>query len=419
MFIVNPNKGGYQGDVVNSGFRRGRQDAYRDYIDNFNFALKADAANNAENQANVERTAKNYGLENQMRQGARNEAINFVTDASKLDNAVVGGEINFHKNNELWDQAEQLGKAQGQEFIANQSAATNKAINANTEQSYLANNPDLIEKSTRDKLEAQGFTNQARQAQTEHSQAQTAYSQEATKGLANNNTAVEKVQNAAGSYAEAQKAYQANEPRFNEALDGLNLVKSTTDDQWNKLVLDGLVQDAKSKGDTRSEADIANAIKNDTAEPFSQKVQAYKQAQLQQAEQVYSDALAERNRLGTALSNARTDLEASQLGASYSGRGRSTGRSQAQAKPVEPKVGNIKFDKKNERAFTDYVTQSKGSFLDNDQSIGLVGTTVVYPSGRTVQYPNSYTKEMIMQAEGLDTSNTEEQNANSGNIMGN
>lgn len=81
MFIVNPNKGGYQGDVVNSGFRRGRQDAYRDYIDNFNFALKADAANNAENQANVERTAKNYGLENQMRQGARTEAINFVTDA--------------------------------------------------------------------------------------------------------------------------------------------------------------------------------------------------------------------------------------------------------------------------------------------------------------------------------------------------
>lgn len=412
MFIVNPNKGGFQGDVVNSGFRRGRQDAYRDYIDNFNFALKADAANNAENQLNVQRAANNYGLENQMRQGARTEAINFVNDASKLDNAVVGGEINFHKNNELWDQAKELGKAQGQEFIASQSAGTNKAINANTEQSYLADNPDLIQSATKAKYESPELINQARQAQTAHSQA-------ATEGVVNNNTAVKNVQNAAGTYAETQKAYQEHEPNFNMALDGLNQVKGMTDDQWNQLVLDGLVQDAKSKGDTRSEADIANAIKNNTAEPFSQKVQAYKQAQLQQAEQVYSDALAERNRLGTALSNARTDLEASQLGASYSGKGRSTGRSQAQAKPVEPKIGNIKFDKKNERAFTDYITQSNGSFLNGDQSIGLVGSTVVYPSGRTVQYPQSYTKEMIMQAEGLDTSNTEEQNANSGNIMGN
>ena len=31
MFIVSPTKGGYRGDVVNSGFRQGRQDAYRDY----------------------------------------------------------------------------------------------------------------------------------------------------------------------------------------------------------------------------------------------------------------------------------------------------------------------------------------------------------------------------------------------------
>ena len=412
MFIVNPNKGGYQGDVVNSGFRRGRQDAYRDYIDNFNFALKADAANNAENQANVERTAKNYGLENQMRQGARTEAINFVTDASKLDNAVVGGEINFHKNNELWDQAKELGKAQGQEFIATQSANTNKAINANTEQSYLADHKDLVEGNVDAKYKEAGINNQVKNAQIEHTRT-------VTEGVGLNNNAVKNVQNEAGKYAEAQKSYQDNEHNFNSALDNFNQVKGTTDEQWNQLVLNGLVQNAKSNGDTRSEADIANAIKNDTAEPFSQKVQAYKQAQLQQAEQVYNDALAKRNQLGTALLNAKTDLEASQLGASYSGKGRSTGRSQAQAKPVEPKIGNIKFDKKNEKAFTDYITQSNGSFLNGDQSIGIVGTTVVYPSGRTVQYPSNYTEEMIKQAEGLDSSDTEEENANSGNIIGN
>ena len=101
MFIVSPTKGGYRGDVVNSGFRQGRQDAYRDYIDNFNFALKADAANNAENQKQVERIANNYALQNQMRQGARNEALNFVNDSAKIDDALTAADISFVKNAEL------------------------------------------------------------------------------------------------------------------------------------------------------------------------------------------------------------------------------------------------------------------------------------------------------------------------------
>ena len=162
MFIVSPTRGGYRGDVVNSGFRQGRQDAYRDYIDNYNFALKADAATNAENQMNVQRAANNYALQNQMRQGARNEAYNFITDSGKIDDALTATDINFVKNADLRnpETIQQLGESQATQVKATQNANENTAAyKANKAQSYVEQQP-LEAKERETKLESGITANQ-------------------------------------------------------------------------------------------------------------------------------------------------------------------------------------------------------------------------------------------------------------------
>lgn len=162
MFIVSPTRGGYRGDVVNSGFRQGRQDAYRDYIDNYNFALKADAATNAENQMNVQRAANNYALQNQMRSGARNEIYNFVTDSGKIDDALTATDINFVKNADLRnpETIQQLGESQATQVRATQNANENTAAyKANKAQSYVEQQP-LEAKERETKLESGITANQ-------------------------------------------------------------------------------------------------------------------------------------------------------------------------------------------------------------------------------------------------------------------
>lgn len=162
MFIVSPTKGGYRGDVVNSGFRQGRQDAYRDYIDNYNFALKADAATNAENQMQVQRAANNYDLQNKMRQGARNEAYNFITGSGKIDDALTATDINFVKNADLRnpETIQQLGESQATQVKATQNANENTAAyKANKAQSYVEQQP-LEAKERETKLESGITANQ-------------------------------------------------------------------------------------------------------------------------------------------------------------------------------------------------------------------------------------------------------------------
>lgn len=162
MFIVSPTRGGYRGDVVNSGFRQGRQDAYRDYIDNYNFALRADAATNAENQMNVQRAANNYALQNQMRSGARNEAYNFIADSGKIDDALTATDINFVKNADLRnpETIQQLGESQATQVKATQNANENTAAyKANKAQSYVEQQP-LEAKERETKLESGITTNQ-------------------------------------------------------------------------------------------------------------------------------------------------------------------------------------------------------------------------------------------------------------------
>lgn len=162
MFIISPTRGGYRGDVVNSGFRQGRQDAYRDYIDNYNFALRADAATNAENQMNVQRAANNYALQNQMRSGARNEAYNFITDSGKIDDALTATDINFVKNADLRnpETIQQLGESQATQVRATQNANENTAAyKANKAQSYVEQQP-LEVKERETKLESGITANQ-------------------------------------------------------------------------------------------------------------------------------------------------------------------------------------------------------------------------------------------------------------------
>ena len=162
MFIVSPTRGGYRGDVVNSGFRQGRQDAYRDYIDNYNFALKADAATNAENQMQVQRAANNYDLQNKMREGARNEAYNFITGSGKIDDALTATDINFVKNADLRnpETIQQLGESQATQVKATQNANENTAAyKANKAQSYVEQQP-LEAKERETKLESGITANQ-------------------------------------------------------------------------------------------------------------------------------------------------------------------------------------------------------------------------------------------------------------------
>lgn len=173
MFIVDPAKGGYQGDVVNTSFRKGRQDAYRDYVDNYNFAVTADAANNAENQKNVERTANNYDFQNKMRQGARAEAINFVTDNSKLDDAIVGNEINRHKNDYVWPKAPELGESQGIQFVAKQVGDEGKARGDAAVAKDYGNNPRDFIDDNHAKAQSQALNNAATEAKTDATNAST------------------------------------------------------------------------------------------------------------------------------------------------------------------------------------------------------------------------------------------------------
>lgn len=141
MFIANVAKGGGYRTDVNTAFRQGRQDAFRDYVDNFDFALKADAANNAENQRQVERLARNYGLQLGMQQAGRNAAINFVNDIGKIEQARsdLGTNLTFLQNrdpNQLGQEKAQLeqnvstGKTQQAEQASRQAGFDNQVNQA-------------------------------------------------------------------------------------------------------------------------------------------------------------------------------------------------------------------------------------------------------------------------------------------------
>lgn len=133
MFIKATNSrngSGYTGDV-NTAFRQGRQDAYRDYIDNFNLALKADAANNAENQLNVERAAKNYDFNLKFDNATREAMVDTVKDSTTLANQVFDFGRNQYKLDAMYPQQEALGQADANtavnKTLGDESAAAHRA----------------------------------------------------------------------------------------------------------------------------------------------------------------------------------------------------------------------------------------------------------------------------------------------------
>ena len=145
MFIRGANSRagtGYTGDV-NTAFRQGRQDAFRDYIDNFNFALQADIANNRENQANVQRIADNYAQQLQMNANGRNEVLDFVQTSDKIDGAVLDADINFAARDKLQPRINEIAddKARMEFFKADSDA--NKAQVDSVKSTYDIQNAEL------------------------------------------------------------------------------------------------------------------------------------------------------------------------------------------------------------------------------------------------------------------------------------
>ncbi len=145
MFIRGANSRagtGYTGDV-NTAFRQGRQDAFRDYIDNFNFARKADAANNAENQANVQRIADNYTKQLQMNANGRNEVLDFVQKSDQIDGAVQTADINFAARDKLQPRVNEIADDRAREAFFTEDNKANTAQVGSIKSTYGIQNAEL------------------------------------------------------------------------------------------------------------------------------------------------------------------------------------------------------------------------------------------------------------------------------------
>lgn len=395
MFIVNPNKGGYQGDVVNSGFRKGQQDAYRDYIDNYNFAVSADAANNAENQLNVERAAKNYMVENQMRQGARIEAINFVNDTSKLDDAIVGNEMNRNKNDYLWANAEQLGKSMGVTFAADQSAKEGKARTDAAVQQDMANNPQFAIDANRANLEQPVLKNEQTKASIGQVRANTAYTETNTETARDANA--------------ARKAMADNTLKMNELNKQFQELNSKPDSEWQNQAIQNYVAYRKQNGDTRSEAEITEELQKNPQE-LTRLWQAEKADKLNAVRTQYDDLNAQNQALTISASGGRSN-------------GRSTTNSSNNtAKRAD---GSVKFTAAKNNPDTDPATYLRGisgqALVDSDGRVVAkrVGN-LVHTANGTYDFPPNMTEAQIMEYLGLNAQQGNSGNANaSDNPMGN
>ena len=145
MFIRGANSRagtGYTGDV-NTAFRQGRQDAFRDYIDNFTFALNADVANNAENQRNVQRIADNYKSQLQMNKDGRDEVLNFVQQSDKIDGAVLDADINFAARDKLQPRVNEIADDRAREVFFTEDNKANTAQTNAVKSTYGLENAEL------------------------------------------------------------------------------------------------------------------------------------------------------------------------------------------------------------------------------------------------------------------------------------
>lgn len=384
MFIVSPTRGGYRGDVVNSGFRQGRRDAYRDYIDNFNFATEADAANSALNQLDVERVANNYGLQNEMAQGARKEALSFVGDSAKIDNAVRDANITFAQNARLNSKADELGQSNANIVFANTAAAENKAgYDANTS-GYQLDNVDQANQAWSDKAQAQGLSNQN--------------TEETIRFNRNQNDNMEGLQEATRAFGEARNSVFTAQQGFNTANNDLVQAQSMTPEAWDKAFTSAYVASRQQAGDKRPpEEIIAEAKLPANAQKYRESLDAYKQSIIQQAQSQVDDAKAGLTAAQEAMLQAQTDMEAYSVGATGS-----KGQSKATNKQESYKVNSFKLgDSENLQQFI-----NKGNGENINENVGLIGRTLYFANGEKWEFPVGYTRERILQEAGLSDPNT-------------
>lgn len=384
MFIVSPTRGGYRGDVVNSGFRQGRRDAYRDYIDNFNFATEADAANSALNQLDVERVAKNYGLQNEMAQGARKEALSFVGDSAKIDNAVRDANITFAQNARLNNKADELGQSNANIVFAQTAAAENKAgYDANTS-GYQLDNVDQANQAWSDKAQAQGLANQN--------------TEETIRFNRNRNDNMEGLQEATRAFGEARNSVFTAQQGFDIANNDLVQAQSMTPEAWDKAFTSAYVASRQQAGDKRPpEEIIAEAKLPANAQKYRESLDAYKQSIIQQAQSQVDDAKAGLTAAQEAMLKAKTDMEAYSVGATGS-----KGQSKSTNKQESYKVNSFKLgDSENLQQFI-----SKGNGENINENVGLIGRTLYFANGEKWEFPVGYTREQILQEAGLSDPNT-------------
>lgn len=143
MFIVPTTQGGYRGNV-NLAFRKGRDDAFQDYLRNFNFAVQSDAYNNAENQANIQRLADNQKLQFDVTNQTRQDAVNFLKSSQEIPNEVYKTQVNFAKLNELQPQTNAIGQSMATTDIANLGTAENTAKFNNLSTANALDNSDVV-----------------------------------------------------------------------------------------------------------------------------------------------------------------------------------------------------------------------------------------------------------------------------------
>ena len=382
MFIVSPTRGGYRGDVVNSGFRQGRRDAYRDYIDNFNFATEADAANSALNQLDVERVAKNYGLQNEMAQGARKEALSFVRDSDKIDNAVRDANITFAQNARLNAKADDLGQSNANIVFAKTAAEENKAgFDANTS-GYQLDNVDQANQAWSDKAQAQGLSNQN--------------TEETIRFNRNRNDSIEGLQEATRAYGDARNSVFTAQQGFDTANNDLVQAQNMTPEAWDKAFTSAYVVSRQQAGDKRAPEEIVAEMKLPAnAQKYQESLEAYKQGIMQQAQTQFDDAKAGLTAAQEAMLKAQTEMEAYSTGAGAGSSSR--GKSKTTTKEESYKVHNFKLgDSENLQQFI-----NKGNGENINENVGLIGRTLYFANGEKWEFPVGYTREQILQEAGL------------------
>lgn len=224
MFIRGANSRagtGYTGDV-NTAFRQGRQDAFRDYIDNFNFALNADRANNAENQANVQRIANNYAQQLQMNANGRNEVLDFVKKSDQIDGAVLEADINFAARDKLGQRVPEMADDRARGYFFTEDSKANTAQTNAVKSTYG--------------LENAGLENEVH--------------------VAGQQSQLNKNQYDAATTAGKLEGYQI----LKTEMDNFNAPENI--EKRRATFLDRTVAIAKQNGDQRSDAEIRQAIMN-------------------------------------------------------------------------------------------------------------------------------------------------------------